>query len=70
MDTQNRSKSVLITGALSGIGRAAAFAFGRAGARIMLAGRDDARGQAVTSELHGLDVEAAFVRADVRRDEI
>jgi len=69
MDTQNRSKSVLITGALSGIGRAAAFAFGRAGARIMLAGRDDARGQAVTSELHGLDVEAAFVRADVRRDE-
>ena len=40
---------VLITGALTGIGRAAAFAFAREGARIVLAGRHAESGAARAS---------------------
>jgi NAD(P)-dependent dehydrogenase (short-subunit alcohol dehydrogenase family) len=60
---------VLITGALTGIGRAAAFAFAREGARLVVSGRHDEAGQALAGELRGLGAEAEFVRADVRRDD-
>jgi NAD(P)-dependent dehydrogenase (short-subunit alcohol dehydrogenase family) len=63
------SPVVLITGALTGIGRATALAFAREGARIMVSGRREEAGQALTAELRGLGVEAEFVRADVRRDD-
>jgi NAD(P)-dependent dehydrogenase (short-subunit alcohol dehydrogenase family) len=36
---------VLITGALTGIGRATALAFGREGARVVVSGRRDDEGQ-------------------------
>src|SRR5450755_3438818 len=60
---------VLITGALTGIGRATAVAFAREGARIVVSGRRDEVGHALAAELRSLGAEAAFVRADVRRDD-
>ncbi len=59
---------VLITGALTGIGRATAIAFAGEGARLIVSGRHEAEGQALARELRGLDAEAEFVRADVSRE--
>jgi NAD(P)-dependent dehydrogenase (short-subunit alcohol dehydrogenase family) len=63
------SKVVLITGALTGIGRATALAFAREGARIVVSGRHDDAGQALATELRALGAEAEVVRADVRNDD-
>jgi NAD(P)-dependent dehydrogenase (short-subunit alcohol dehydrogenase family) len=60
---------VLITGALTGIGRATALAFAREGARIVVSGRRDEAGKELAAELRGLGVEAEFVRVDVRHDD-
>ncbi len=60
---------VLITGALTGIGRAAAIIFAREGAQIVVSGRRDKQGQELVAELQGLGAEAIFVRTDVRKDE-
>ena len=59
---------VLITGALTGIGRAAALAFAREGASLIVSGRHDDAGRELTAELRSHGVEAEFVRADVRRE--
>ncbi len=59
---------VLITGALTGIGRAAALAFAAEGSRIVVSGRREEAGQALAAELRGLGAEAEFVRADVRHE--
>ncbi|QNB06714.1 glucose 1-dehydrogenase [Herbaspirillum frisingense] len=60
---------VLITGALTGIGRATALAFARHGARLVVSGRREAEGRALESELQALGAEAAFMQADVRVDD-
>jgi NAD(P)-dependent dehydrogenase (short-subunit alcohol dehydrogenase family) len=60
---------VLITGALSGIGRAAAYAFAREGSRLVISGRRDDVGAALSAELQAIGAEAEFVRVDVRNDE-
>src|SRR5882757_9783796 len=60
---------VLITGALTGIGRAAALAFAKDGARIVVSGRREAEGKALEAELRSLGAEAAFIRADVRHED-
>jgi NAD(P)-dependent dehydrogenase (short-subunit alcohol dehydrogenase family) len=60
---------VLITGALTGIGRAAALAFAREGARVVVSGRRGDAGQALVRELHGLCAEAEFIKADVRNED-
>ena len=60
---------VLITGALTGIGRAAALAFAREGNRIIVSGRHDDAGEALVRELRELGAEAEFIRADVRRED-
>jgi NAD(P)-dependent dehydrogenase (short-subunit alcohol dehydrogenase family) len=60
---------VLITGALTGIGRATALAFARDGARVVVSGRREEAGEALAAELRGLGAEALFVRADVRSDD-
>jgi NAD(P)-dependent dehydrogenase (short-subunit alcohol dehydrogenase family) len=59
---------VLITGALTGIGRATALVFARERARLVVSGRRDDAGQALVEELRALGTEAEFVRADVRRE--
>src|SRR5882762_4360390 len=59
---------VLITGALTGIGRATAVAFAKSGARLVVSGRREAEGEALEAELRRLGAEAAFIRADVRDD--
>ena len=60
---------VLITGALTGIGRAAALAFAREGNRLVVSGRHEDAGQALAAELRGLGGKADFIRADVRRED-
>jgi NAD(P)-dependent dehydrogenase (short-subunit alcohol dehydrogenase family) len=60
---------VLITGALTGIGRAAALAFAKEGASVVVSGRKDAEGKALETELTGLGAKAAFIRADVRHED-
>src|ERR1700677_800035 len=60
---------VLITGALTGIGRSTALAFAKEGARIVVSGRRDDAGRAVAAELRALGAEAEFVRADVRHEQ-
>jgi NAD(P)-dependent dehydrogenase (short-subunit alcohol dehydrogenase family) len=60
---------VLITGALTGIGRATTLAFAKEGARIALSGRRDEAGQKLRAELRETGVEAEFWRADVRYED-
>src|SRR5258708_4166909 len=60
---------VLITGALTGIGRATAIAFARDGARIVISGRRDEAGQKLVAELREIGVEAEYWRADVRHED-
>ena len=56
-----KNKAVLITGALTGIGRATALAFAREGARIVISGRHEDEGQDLVGELGKLGAEAEFV---------
>lgn len=58
-------KVAVITGATSGIGRAAARRFGREGARVVVAGRDERSGSEVVDEIVAGGGEALWVRADV-----
>jgi NAD(P)-dependent dehydrogenase (short-subunit alcohol dehydrogenase family) len=60
---------VLITGALTGIGRATALAFAREGAQVVISGRHDAAGQALATELRAFGAEVEFVPADVRHED-
>jgi NAD(P)-dependent dehydrogenase (short-subunit alcohol dehydrogenase family) len=63
------SQVVLITGGLTGIGRAAALAFAKKGARVVVAGRRDEVGNALARELRSLGSEAEFINADVRKED-
>jgi hypothetical protein len=60
---------VLITGALTGIGRASALAFAKGGSRIVVSGRREEAGQTLATELRALGAEAEFIRADVRHED-
>jgi NAD(P)-dependent dehydrogenase (short-subunit alcohol dehydrogenase family) len=68
MSTMN-TPVVLITGALTGIGRATAIAFAQEGARIVISGRHEDAGQTLAAELRDLGAEAEFIRADVRAED-
>src|ERR1700736_1796964 len=60
---------VLITGALTGIGRATALAFAQEGARIVISGRHEEEGQKLVGELSKRGAEAEFGRSDVRQED-
>jgi len=65
-----KNKVILITGALTGIGRATALAFAREGAHLVVCGRRDDAGNALATELRALGgVEAEYIRADVRHED-
>jgi NAD(P)-dependent dehydrogenase (short-subunit alcohol dehydrogenase family) len=59
---------VLITGALTGIGRATAMAFARERARVVVSGRHEDEGQKLAAELRNVGAEAEFVCTDVRNE--
>ena len=63
------TRVVLITGALTGIGRAAAVAFARKGAKVVVSGRRNEAGRALAEELRLLGSEAEFINADVRKED-
>src|ERR1700758_2826298 len=63
------SPVVLITGALTGIGRATALAFAHEGARVVVSGRHDDEGQKLDAELGKLGAEAEFLRSAVRHED-
>ena len=48
------SPVVLITGALTGIGRATALAFAKEGARVVVSGRHDEEGKKLAAEIRKL----------------
>jgi len=60
---------ILITGGLTGIGRATALAFAKKGAKLVVAGRRDEAGKALVKELRALGSEAEFIKADVRKED-
>lgn len=62
-------RSVLVTGASAGIGRAVALALGRAGARVLLLARREAELQAVAQEIRALGGEARVYAADLSQPE-
>jgi NAD(P)-dependent dehydrogenase (short-subunit alcohol dehydrogenase family) len=60
---------VLITGGLTGIGRATALAFAQGGAHVVVSGRREEAGEALAAELKALSGSAKFIRADVRHED-
>lgn len=60
-----KDKVVLITGGTSGIGRATALEFGRAGAKVAFTGRNEARLAETAAELAALGAAHLAIRADV-----
>ena len=52
------TRTVLITGALTGIGRATALAFAREGASMVVSGRHDDKGKDLVAELQERGAEA------------
>jgi NAD(P)-dependent dehydrogenase (short-subunit alcohol dehydrogenase family) len=63
-----KGKTVLITGATSGIGRAAALEFAKAGASVVLGSRDATKGDALAAEIRKEGGRAVFRRTDVTRE--
>src|SRR5690349_11853521 len=68
-DRRMSTQVVLITGGLTGIGRAAAVAFAKKGAKVVVAGRRDETGKALINELRSFGSEAEFINADVRMED-
>jgi len=63
-----QDKIALVTGGTSGIGRAAAIAYARAGAKVVVSGRREKEGQETVALLQRAGGTGMFVRADVASD--
>ncbi|MDF1824815.1 MAG: glucose 1-dehydrogenase [Verrucomicrobiales bacterium] len=63
-----KNKTILITGATSGIGKVTALKFGACGANVVISGRRESEGTAVAEEIIAGGGEAIFVRADIARE--
>ncbi len=63
-----KQPTVLITGALTGIGRATAMAFARQGANVVVSGRRDEAGAQLVDELRQRGAQAEYVHADVTNE--
>ena len=57
----------LITGGTSGIGKAAAQAVVRAGAKVVICGRNQECGQEIVCELTAMNGDVLFVKTDVSK---
>jgi NAD(P)-dependent dehydrogenase (short-subunit alcohol dehydrogenase family) len=62
-------KVVIVTGASSGLGEAAALRFARGGAKVVVAARREDKGQAVARKIDALGGEGVFIKTDVTRQE-
>lgn len=60
------TKTALVTGSTSGIGRATAIELARDGVRVVISGRDSERGHAVVEQIRAAGGQAWFVAADLR----
>jgi NADP-dependent 3-hydroxy acid dehydrogenase YdfG len=58
MNTSSTIPVVLITGAITGIGRASALSFAREGAKLVVSGRRAAEGAKLAEEIRALGSEA------------
>jgi short-subunit dehydrogenase len=63
-----KDKVVIITGGSSGIGRACAFAFGKAGCKVVITGRDALKLQEVIAELQKLNIVCLAIAGDVSKE--
>lgn len=64
-----KDKVILVTGGATGIGRATALAFGRRGARVVIAGRRQAEGDKAVAALSDAGGSGCFIAADVTKPE-
>jgi NAD(P)-dependent dehydrogenase (short-subunit alcohol dehydrogenase family) len=67
MSGRFEGKSILVTGAASGIGRATAIAFGAEGGRVTVADRSDQDGNATAKLIRDSGGAAIFIHADVAK---
>jgi 3-oxoacyl-[acyl-carrier protein] reductase len=65
MFTPITGRSVVVTGGSKGIGKGIARVFARAGAHVVITGRDAELGEAAVSDLSGLGGTVTFARGDV-----
>jgi NAD(P)-dependent dehydrogenase (short-subunit alcohol dehydrogenase family) len=65
MDNELEGRSIIVTGAGGGIGRAASLCFAAAGASVVVADMDEKSGQETVEEIAAQGGDARFVKTDV-----